>query len=78
MDMKKYKYYSELGAIGGDVQARHNLGAIEHDASTVENSHTNDIRPCIPSLSRCSPCSWSKVGVNALASSTKIKYRSFK
>jgi len=32
VDKKKAKHYYELGAIGGDVQARHNLGLIEEGA----------------------------------------------
>ena len=37
-DMKKARYYYELGAIEGDAVARHNLGAIEGRAGYVERA----------------------------------------
>ena len=33
-DMKKAKYYYELAAMGGDVDARHNLGCLRRMQAT--------------------------------------------
>ena len=37
-DEKKARYYFELAAIGGDVQARHNLGFVEYEAGNVDRA----------------------------------------
>ena len=37
-DAKKEKYYFELAAMGGDVQSRHNLGAIEGNAGNMNRA----------------------------------------
>ena len=37
-DTKKVKYYCELAAMGGDMTARHNLGALEADAGNMERA----------------------------------------
>ena len=38
MDTKKAKYYCELAAMGGDVEARHNLGAFEWNAGNYHRA----------------------------------------
>ena len=38
-DMKKAKHYWELGAVGGSLSARHNLGCFEGDAGNNERAH---------------------------------------
>jgi len=38
VDKKKAKHYWELGAMGGDADARHNLGAWEKDAGNVDRA----------------------------------------
>ena len=37
-DIRKAKYYDELAAIGGDVEARHNLGVTEERAGNMERA----------------------------------------
>ena len=37
-DMKKATYYWEVAAMGGEVMARHNLGALEADAGNMERA----------------------------------------
>ena len=37
-DLKKAKHYWELAAMGGDVDARHNLGAMEGEACNVDRA----------------------------------------
>ena len=37
-DLKKAKYYEELAAMGGDVDARHNLGCTENDAGNMDRA----------------------------------------
>ena len=37
-DVKKAKYYWELGAIGGSIAARHNLGCVEEEAGNDERA----------------------------------------
>ena len=37
-DIKKAQYYWELAAMGGDIQARHNLGCLEGQAGKVERA----------------------------------------
>ena len=38
MDAKKAQYYFELAAMGGDVQARHNLGVLENNADNMDRA----------------------------------------
>ena len=38
IDLKKAKYYYELAAMGGDVFARANIGAIECNAGNVDRA----------------------------------------
>ena len=38
IDKKKATYYYELAAIGGNIYARHNLGAIEEDAGNMNRA----------------------------------------
>ena len=37
-DMEKAKHYYELGAMGGDVEARHNLGVFEGNAGNIDRA----------------------------------------
>ena len=37
-DVKKAKYYYELGAMGGHVSARHNLGILEENAGNFDRA----------------------------------------
>ena len=37
-DMRKAKYYYELGAMGGDAAARHNLGTVEAHAGNMNRA----------------------------------------
>ena len=37
-DVKKARYYWELGDIGGYVEARHNLGYLEHEAGNTNRA----------------------------------------
>ena len=37
-DLKKAKYYSELAAMGGNVEARYNLGVLEMNAGNVDRA----------------------------------------
>ena len=37
-DMKKAKHYYELAAMGGDVDARHNLGCMEEEAGNMDRA----------------------------------------
>ena len=39
MDIKKAKYYWELGAMDGDVFARHNIGCIEGNAGNDNRAY---------------------------------------
>ena len=39
MDMKRARYYWELGAIGGSISARHNLAIIEDNAGNHEQAY---------------------------------------
>ena len=43
MDKKKAKYYWELAAINGDLNARHNLGCEEFEAGNIARAYKHYI-----------------------------------